>query len=74
MIDSQQQQQQQHNEQLMYMWQYLDQQLQQLLGQHQKLSLMLMLPHAQVQTFDGDPVNYCNFIEAKMKNSGMKLY
>ena len=40
-----------------------------------------MLPHAEVQTFDGDPVNYCNFIcyfknliEAKMKTRNTKLY
>ena len=80
MIDIQQQQQR-HNEQLMYMQQYRDQQLQQLLGQHQQLSLTLTLPHAEVQTFDGDPVNYCNFvrsfenlIEAKTKSSSTKLY
>ena len=43
--------------------------------------LTLTLPHAEVQTFDGDPVNYCNFIcsfenliEAKMKNSRTRLY
>ena len=43
--------------------------------------LTLTLPHAEVQTFDGDPVNYCNFIrsfenliEAKMKNSSTRLY
>lgn len=58
MIDIQRQQQR-HNEQLMHMQQYRDQQLQ---GQHQHLSLTLTLPHAEVQTFDGDPVNYCNFI------------
>ena len=80
MIDIQRQQQC-HNEQLMYMQQYRDQQLQQLLGQHQQLSLTLTLPHAEVQTFDGDPVNYCNFvrsfenlIEAKTKSSSTKLY
>lgn len=61
MIDIQRQQQR-HNEQLMHMQQYRDQQLQQLLGQHQQLSLTLTLPHAEVQTFDGDPINYCNFI------------
>ena len=80
MIDIQQQQQQ-HNKQLMHMQQYRDQQLQQLLGQHQQLSLTLTLPHAEVQTFDGDPVNYCNFIrsfknliEAKTKSSSTRLY
>ena len=80
MIDIQRQQQR-HNEQLMYMQQYRDQQLQQLLGQHQQLSLTLTLPHAEVQTFDGDPINYCNFIrsfenliEAKTKNSSTRLY
>ena len=80
MIDIQRQQQQ-HNEQLMYMQQYRDHQLQQLLGQHQQLSLTLTLPHAEVHAFDGDPVNYCNFIrsfenliEAKTKNSSTKLY
>ena len=74
-----QQQQQPHNKQLMYMQQYCAQQL--LLGQHQQLSLTLTLPHAEVQTFDGDPVNYCNFlrsfknlIKAKMKSSSTKLY
>ena len=51
MIDIQRQQQP-HNEQLMYMQQHRDQQLQQLLGQHQQLSLTLTLPHAEVQTFD----------------------
>ena len=80
MIDIQRQQQR-HNEQLMHMQRYRDQQLQQLLGQHQHLSLMLTLPHNEVQTFDGDPVNYCNFIrsyenliEAKTKNSSTRLY
>lgn len=80
MIDIQRQQQR-HNEQLMHMQQYRDQQLQQLLGQHQQLSLTLTLPHAEVQTFDGDPINYCNFIrsfenliEAKTKNSSSRLY
>ena len=80
MIDIQRQQQQ-HNEQPMYMQQYRDQQLQQLLGQHKQLFLTLTPPHAEVQTFDRDPVYYCNFIrsfenliEAKMKNSSMKLY
>ena len=75
--------QQRHMEQLMYMQQYCDQQLQQLLGQHQQLSLTLTLPHAEVQTFVGDPVNYvyCNFIrsvenviEAKTKSSSANLY
>ena len=77
MIDIQRQQQP-HNEQLMYMQQHRNQQL---LGQHQQLSLTLTLPHADVQTFDGDPVNYCNFIrsfenliEAKTKSSNTKLY
>jgi len=80
MIDIQRQQQQ-HNEQLMYMQQYRDQQLQQLLGQHKQLFLTLTPPHAEVQTFDRDPVYYCNFIrsfenliEAKTKNSSTKLY
>ena len=80
MIDIQRQQQR-HNEQLMHMQQYRDQQLQQLLGQNQHLSLTLTLPHAEVQTFDGDPANYCNFIrsfenliEAKTKNSSTRLY
>ncbi|XP_068716993.1 uncharacterized protein [Montipora capricornis] len=80
MIDIQRQQQR-HNEQLMYMQQYSDQKLQQLLGQHQQLSLTLTLPHAEVQTFDGDQVNYCNFIrsfenliQAKTKSSSTKLY
>ena len=41
-----QQHQQHHNEQLMHMQQYCDQQLQQLLGQHQHLSLT----HAEEQT------------------------
>ena len=73
--------QQRHMEQLMYMQQYCDQQLQQLLGQHQQLFLTLTLPHAEVQTFVGDLVNYCNFIrslenviEAKTKSSSAKLY
>ena len=74
MIDIQRQQQP-HNEQLMYMQQHRNQQL---LGQHQQLSLTLTLPHADMQTFDGDPVNYCNFIrsfiEAKTKSSNTKLY
>lgn len=68
------QRQQWHSEQLMCMQQ-------QLLGQYQLLSLTHMLPHAEVQTFDGDPVNYCNFIcysknliEAKMKTRNTKLY
>ena len=80
MIDIQRQQQR-HNEQVMHMQQYCDQQLQQVLGQHQHLSLTLTLPHAEVHTFDEDPVNYCNFIcsfenliEAKMKNSSTRLY
>ena len=80
MIDIQRQQQR-HNEQLMHMQQYRDQQLQQLLGQNQHLSLTLTLPRAEVQTFDGDPANYCNFIrsfenliEAKTKNSSTRLY
>ena len=80
MIDIQRQQQR-HNEQLMHMQQYRDQQLQQLLGQHQQLSLTLTLLHAEVQTFDGDPINHCNFIrsfenliEAKTKNSSSRLY
>ena len=80
MIDIQRQQQR-HNEQLMHMQQYRDQQLQQLLGQHQQLSLTLTLPHAEVQAFDGDPVNYCNYIrsfenliEAKTKSSSTRLY
>ena len=49
--------------------------------QQQQLSLTLTLPHAEVQTFDGDPVNYCNFIrsfenliEAKTKSSSTRLY
>lgn len=46
---------------------------QQLLGQYQLLSLTLMLPHAEVQTFDGDPVNYCNFI-CYLKTRNTKLY
>ena len=83
MIDIQWQQQRHlYNEQLMYMQQYRDQQLQQLLGQHQQLSLTLMLPHPEVQAFDGDPVNYnCNFIrsfenliQSKTKSSSTKLY
>ena len=80
MIDIQRQQQC-HNEQLMHMQRYRDQQLQKLLLQHQHLSLTLTLPHAEVQTLDGDPVNYCNFIcsfenliEAKTKNSSTRLY
>lgn len=63
------------------MLQHRDQQLQQLLGQCKQLSLTLTLPHAEVQTFNGDPVNYCNFIrsfenliEAKTKSSSTKLY
>ena len=65
----------------MFMLQHRDQQLQQLLGQCKQLSLTLTLPHAEVQTFNGDPVNYCNFIrsfenliEAKTKSSSTKLY
>ena len=80
MIDIQRQEQR-HNEQLMHMQQHCDQHLQQLLGPHQQLSLTLTLPHAEVQTFDGDPANYCNFIlsfenliEAKTKSSSTKLY
>ncbi|KAK2568910.1 hypothetical protein P5673_006976 [Acropora cervicornis] len=68
------QRQQWHNEQLMCMQQ-------QLLGQYQLLSLTRTLPHAEVQTFDGDPVNYCNFIcyfknliKAKTKISNTRLY
>ena len=54
---------------------------QQPLGQYQLLSLTRTLPHAEVQTFDGDPVNYCNFIcyfknliKAKTKISNTRLY
>lgn len=71
MIDIQRQQQR-HSEQLIHMQQYRDQQLQQLLRQHQQLTL----PHAEVKIFDGDPVHYCSFIrsfenliKAKTKNS-----
>lgn len=63
MIDIQRQQQR-HNERLMHMQQYRDQQLQQLLGQHQQLSLTLTLLHAEVEIFDGEPVNYRNFIRS----------
>lgn len=55
-------QQQWHNEQLMHMQQYRNEQFRQVLGQHQQLSLTLTLPHAEVEIFDGDPVNYNNFI------------
>ena len=80
MIDIQRQQQR-HNEQLMYMQEQRDQQLQKLLAQYQQLPLTLTLPHVEVQTFDGDPGNYCNFIhsfknllEAKTKSSNTKVY
>ena len=60
MIDIQRQQQQRHNEQLIHVQPYRDQQLQQRLGQYQQLSQTIALPHAEVQTFDVDPINYCN--------------
>ena len=80
MIDVQRQQQQ-HNGRLMYMQQSRDRQLQQLLGQHHQLALTLTLPHTDVQTFDGDPVNYCDFIrsfknliETRTKDNNSRLY
>ena len=58
-----------------------DKQLQHLLGQHQQLALTLSLLLAEVQTFVGDPVKYCNFIrrfesliESKTTDSNTRLY
>ena len=76
-----QKKQQQHNERLMTFEQSRDRQLQELLSQHQKLSLTLSLPSTEVQVFDLDPANYCSFvwsfeslIELKTMNSNTRLY
>ena len=37
---------------------------QRLLGQHQQLALTLSLPHTEVQTFNGDPLSYCDFVRS----------
>ena len=76
-----QREQQRHNEQLVFYQQSRDRQLQELLSQQHRLSLTLSLPSTEVQVFDGDPVNYCNFvrsfenlIEAKTTDSNARLY
>ena len=76
-----QRKQQWHNEQLMFYQQSRDRQLQELLSQQHRLSLTLSLPSTEVQVFDEDPVNYCNFvrsfenlIEAKTTDSNARLY
>ena len=76
-----QREQQRHNESLLYLQESRDLQLQELLAQQNKLSLSLTLPSSEVQVFDGDPVNYYNFvqsftnlIEAKTADSKMRLH
>ena len=59
-----QREQQQHNERFMVFQQSRDRQLQELLSQHQNLSLTLSLPSTEVQVFDGDPANYCSFVRS----------
>ena len=76
-----QREQQRHNKRLLYLQESRDHQLHELLAQQNKLSLSLTLPSSEVQVFDGDPVNYYNFvqsftnlIEAKTADSKMRLH
>ena len=76
-----QKKQQRRNEQLMIFQQSCDRQLQELLSQHQMLSLTPSLPSTEVQVFNGDPANYCSFvwsfenlIESKTLNNNSHLY
>ena len=57
-----QREQQRHNKRLLYLQESHDHQLQELFAQQNKLSLSLTLPSSEVQVFDGDPVNYYNFV------------
>ena len=76
-----QREQQRHNKRLLYLYESRDHQLQESLAQQNKLSLSLTLPSSEVQVFDGDPVNYYNFvqsftnlIEAKTTDSKLRLH
>ena len=76
-----QKKQQRRNEQLMIFQQSRNRQLQELLSQHQKLSLTPSLLSTEVQVFNGDPANYCSFvrsfenlIESKTLNNNSHLY
>ena len=76
------QRQQQHlNQEMLQMQQSRDFHLQQLLNQHQQSALSMTLPNAEVPTFGGDPLDYCNFIrsfenliETKTTSGSARLY
>ena len=57
-------QQQEQNRNMLNIQQQQNQQVQQLLKQQQLHTLALTLPHLEVPTFAGDPIEYCRFIRA----------